>query len=341
MKRTLIVKLGAIGDVVMALPMLEAIWKADPAEQVDWVVGQVSAPILQSVASTKLRILAVDERSIFRGTLTHRVKAIFHAWRLLGFRRYDRILLMNADRRYGIIPIWCRGRRIWFRRGEKFRSAVPGRHHSVEYVRMVSGKDDSTLEVPEYPEIALPTVGKGLDESLQGLSGKKIAICPAGAKNIMREEGLRRWSIAGYKQVMISLRSAGYGLVLLGGPGDEWASQEFDGLCDLDLVGKLDLLLFASVLSRVDAVITHDSGPLHVADLVGTPVIGIFGPTMPSEKAAIRSRQDVVWGGADLPCRPCYDGRQYAECSSNICLSRIDPNDVVRATLKLIGDAIL
>jgi heptosyltransferase II len=337
-KRTLVVKLGAIGDVIMALPMLQAIWKNNPSEQVDWVVGSISSPILESVISDRLRIVEVDERAIFRGSIIARMKAMFAAWKSIGFGKYDRILIVNGDWRYGIIPLWCRGTRIWFRKGNGIRGAVPGRHHSVEYARLAIGIDDSSMWKPEYPPIFFKTLDTLMEKRLKQLGPRVVAVSPAGAKNVMREEGLRRWTIEGYRSVMGSLREKGYSIVLVGGLGDEWASTAFNGCFDLDFVGKLNLLEFIALLSKMAVLVTHDSGPLHMGDLAGVPMVGIFGPTAPEEKKPIRSRHIIIWGGKELPCRPCYDGRNYAACKVKLCMEGIDPEKVVLAVEKLLED---
>ncbi len=334
MKRVLIVRLGAIGDVIMATPLLEEIWKRHADCHVDWIVGNVAAPILEAIVDPRLHLLRVDERSIFHGGPIVRIRAILEVWIKLGSHRYDRILMLNSDSRYGILPLWCRGPRRWFRPGGG-RGLVPGRHHSVEYVRMLTGIDDFRIVSPKYPSVSHSQLPKEIDRQLQGKQ-PIVAISPAGARNVMREEGLRRWQLEGYRQVARSLRAKGCMVVLVGGPGDEWCSQAMAEDCDLDLVGKLDLSTFLSILSRVDVLVTHDSGPLHMADFVGIPSVGIFGPTLADEKSPISTPFRVVTSPDALACRPCYDGRNYAICSSPLCMSGITPEVVVANVLDLL-----
>lgn len=149
----------------------------------------------------------------------------------------------------------------------------------------------------------------------------------------MREEGLRRWPVERFRETMRELRANGIPVVLVGGPGDEWAAAELSGDFDLDLTGKLPLAQFLSFLKRAALLITHDSGPLHMGDLVGTPIIGVFGPTSPDEKRPIFSQNWIFWGGASLPCRPCYDGRHYAACTAPVCLTDTHSNQVATKAL--------
>lgn len=339
MTRILILKLGAIGDVVMALPMLKAIRHAHPEAEIDWIVGTVAAPILRSVKDSKLHLIEVEERPLYRGALKDKLRTILGLWRRLGRTSYDRILICNGDRRYGLLILPCRGPRSWFKDSPGFRGVIPGRHHSAEYVRLFAGQDDSSIGQPGYPDLELPDLSQDIRNRLGELPHPIVAISPAGAKNTMREEGLRRWTKEGYLETIRLLKAEGCSIVLVGGPGDEWASQAFAAASDLDLVGKLPLTAFVSLLSRVDVVLTHDSGPLHIADLAGTPTVAIFGPTLPDEKRPIAVPFRVVTTLEDLACRPCYDGRNYALCSDQRCMTTIAPSKVANAVLELTAGA--
>lgn len=334
----LVVKLGAIGDVVMALPMLDAIEKAHPDWRIDWIVGHVAAPVLECVESTSLRIIKADEKALFRGGLLERVFSLMSIWRKLGIRRYERIFILNGDWRYGAIPLWCLGKRVWLAATRGERTTIPGRHASSEYVRMTAGIDANSA-FPRYPRLALPVLPAEIEERLRGMPAGIVAISPGGAKNVMREEGLRRWPVERYLELVHALRSAGHPLMLIGGPGEEWVSERFGEFVDLDLVGKLSLPETMAALKKASVLVTHDSGPIHLGDAVGVPIVGLFGPTMPSEKAPIQSRHAIHWGGGTLGCRPCYDGRRYALCGRNSCLADIPLGAVLDSIGKVLHKA--
>jgi heptosyltransferase-2 len=106
----------------------------------------------------------------------------------------------------------------------------------------------------------------------------------------------------------------------------------------IDLVGRTTLAELAAVFRSADAVVTHDSLALHMAGLVRTGIVALFGPTSPLEKVAVASvgadsaeRIRVIWGGAHLACRPCYDGRRYYDCRANRCMSEITVDEVLLA----------
>ena len=91
----------------------------------------------------------------------------------------------------------------------------------------------------------------------------------------------------------------------------------------------------AAVLAAASVVVSHDTGPMHLARLVRAPLVALFGPTAPSTFVPADERTHVLWGGATLACRPCYDGREVAPCRSNLCMQDIDVATVERAALAM------
>ena len=83
-------------------------------------------------------------------------------------------------------------------------------------------------------------------------------------------------------------------------------------------------------LSRMDTVVTHDSGILHLAILLRRRVVALFGPTDPSGRVPQNSygRVRIFWYGSSISCCPCYDGKTFAKCDNNLCLDRIPVAEV-------------
>jgi heptosyltransferase-2 len=122
---------------------------------------------------------------------------------------------------------------------------------------------------------------------------------------------------------------------LTGSSSDEWVSKAFQNSGAIDLIGKTSVMDLVALYGQCRLLISHDSGPLHLAALTGTPVLALFGPTNPFEKVSGAENQ-VLWGGETLACRPCYDGRNYADCQDNQCLKSIDIEKVFLAALKMV-----
>ncbi len=70
-------------------------------------------------------------------------------------------------------------------------------------------------------------------------------------------------------------------------------------------------------------------------DRTGVGTRSLFGPTMPSQFLVPDERTVVLWGGEQLACRPCYDGRDFARCADNICISSIPVARVLEAVESL------
>jgi ADP-heptose:LPS heptosyltransferase len=100
----------------------------------------------------------------------------------------------------------------------------------------------------------------------------------------------------------------------------------------LDLAGRADVPVLASVIARLDLLLTVDTGPMHLASATGTPVVAIFGPSDPARYAPIGPRDRVV--RVDLPCSPCNRIRQPpARCVGHTpdCLMGVSVADVLSA----------
>jgi heptosyltransferase-2 len=104
----------------------------------------------------------------------------------------------------------------------------------------------------------------------------------------------------------------------------------------IDLVGKTSLLELIALYGACQLVITHDSGPMHMATLAAVPVLALFGPTNPIEKVPSEMPVRVLWGGCNLACRPCYDGKEYANCRDNACMKDITVEAVHQAACHML-----
>jgi heptosyltransferase II len=107
----------------------------------------------------------------------------------------------------------------------------------------------------------------------------------------------------------------------------------------IDFLGTLTLEETLGVLAHASLVISHDTGPLHLARAVRAPTIALFGPTIPRQVlGAIPANVIVMWGGDHLACRPCYNGRDFALCQNNLCMQDISVAQVIdHAELLLTG----
>jgi heptosyltransferase II len=327
--KILIVKIGAIGDVVMCLPLVSHIRKKHPEAHITWLCGNQVAPMLRQFHDIN-EVLEVNERSLLTGSFPARLAAILSVWKNLGIRRFDRILYFYYSNLYRLLFLSASSKRMdrFERHPSKRQNPVPGRHHSWDYIQTFENSEGPFRFDLHYPEFRYRNPTFETLFSRQAIPKKRIALSCGGAKNLLRDDDLRRWPVNHYRELALLLTQNGYEIILTGAPSDLWVLDYFDGIECQSFIGKAGLNDFILLLKTADLLITHDSGPLHLADLANCPVLGLFGPTIPHEKVSLQTRSAWIWGGENLHCRPCYDGRNYSICSVNECLKQISAQTV-------------
>jgi heptosyltransferase-2 len=195
---------------------------------------------------------------------------------------------------------------------------------NFEVARLVESLD----EVVRLPASPLPRGAR-----------PRVALVPGGSRNILRDDPLRRWPLAHYRELASALLDQGWEVVLVGGPQDLWTLKGFEGLAVKNLIGQLSLVESIALFNSCDLLISHDTGPFHLAMLTSASVLGLFGPTDPRSRLPNLPRVRVIWGGEHLACRPCYDGKNYAPCSDNRCLKEVSPAQVLDVTAEMVSAA--
>lgn len=332
MKKYLIVKLSAIGDVVMALPLLEKIRCDEPGSSITWVCGTAVVDLLKQFPIDN--IIAIDEKKLLRGSTLVKITEVLKLWLKIGLRSYDHIILGHADSRYGLLPLLCRGAMTGFSRSLGKLCPIPGRHHSDEYIRLLDMcAQHTTPASPPYLKLTLPKhLAKELD-----YHKKRIILTPGGARNLLANDACRRYPLPSYVAVARQLLERDYQVILVGGAGDSFCLDAFSGLAVTNLLGKTSLLELIALFDKCDLVLTHDSGPMHLAGLTKTRILACFGPTSPLEKIPQRPNVKYLWNANDLACCPCYDGKYYAPCNNFDCMEKISVDEVMQNIDYLLG----
>lgn len=334
--KILIVKIGAIGDAAMALSMVEAARAEQPDVHITWLCGRTVEPLLRSYGRID-EIIVADDARLLRGNLWDKVAVLAGVWAKLFLRRFDLVVTGHADSRYAWLSrsALAKERRGFGKDGDR-SGPLRGRYHGDEYARLVTDREGP--DVPKRrPVRLLPPLKKETQEALEVAPRPWVALAPGGAQNLLRDDALRRWPIGHYVELARRLREKGAGVILTGSESDHWVRRHFEGERVLDLVGQTSLEDLIALYGRCRVVVTHDSGPLHLAALSGAPVLALFGPTTPSEKVEEGGSAVVLWGGEDLSCRPCYDGKNYAACFRNLCLEKIEVERVFREVVELLS----
>jgi ADP-heptose:LPS heptosyltransferase len=156
---------------------------------------------------------------------------------------------------------------------------------------------------------------------------------------------IKQWPVARFAEVAARVaREEKAVLLLTGTTGDRGIVDEVrralpPGIEVLDLVGEVDLPVLAAMLSRCRLLITGDTGPMHLAAAVGTPIVAVFGPSMPWRYAPISAPHRIV--RIDLPCAPCNRIRlPPVRCQGHTpdCLEGVTIDAVHHAARELLAD---
>jgi heptosyltransferase II len=140
----------------------------------------------------------------------------------------------------------------------------------------------------------------------------------------------KRWPSTAYAALTRRLLADGLAVWVLGGPGEKSVAGEIVGDTPArDLTGH-DLRDAILALASSAVAVSNDSGLLHVAAALGTPSIGIFGPTSPWHWAPLNPLAATIETKSELACRPCH--KPVCRLGHHRCMREIGAEDVVAAT---------
>lgn len=330
MRRTLIVKFGAIGDVLMAIPAAHEMHSA--GSEIDWLCGPAVLPLLQLYPW--INPIVADDRALILGSSAEKLRALAGIWRSLAGRRYDLAAVLYYDKRYRWMTLPVRAtRKLLLSHTDRAYRLLPGRHHTDEFARILLGRPDGL-----NPGHLAPVIPERLPPSpLPRTATPRVLLAPAGAKNMLSDDALRRWPAENYVALAAALLAQNIEIVLIGGPGDAWIQPLFSALPVVDLIGRLSLPETLSLMDAADVVVTHDTGPLHMAGITRAGIVTLFGPTDPAGRLPQRPGALALWGGEGFACRPCYDAHGFPDCPANDCMRQWAPHMVADEVLSMLA----
>ncbi|KAF0152667.1 MAG: glycosyl transferase family protein [Ignavibacteria bacterium] len=327
-KKILILKLGAIGDVVMALSMINAIREEFGETKVTWICGKTVLPLLERVIGID-RIIVIDDKKLYTGSLFQKLFQVLDLWRKVFLDHYDIVFNGYRNKLYKhlLLPVLSKMYIDFSGSGDK--TFLKECYHSDEYCRVLLGKDSSHTKNYGFPSLQIENIAEPKTE----LSKDRVILAPGGAKNILRDDALRRWQIENYFQTAKQLLEYGYKVSIIGSETDNWVNEYFYNLEIENLVGKKNLIELIQLFNNSNLLITHDTGVLHLAKLSQIKIIALFGPVNWKERVSPKENVDVIWQGKELSCSPCYDGINFAKCYNNLCMKNISVELVISKVL--------
>jgi heptosyltransferase I len=336
-RRILIIKPSSLGDIIHALPSLAALRDRFPSAHITWLVKRQWAGVLERVDGLD-RIWPIEPGLRGWARVVPPLRAAV----------FDLVIDLQGLFRSGAIA-WLTGcpTRVGFanaREGSPFcythRVTVPTLDlHAVDrYLLIASAVGAAPKGMPEFRTRLISTDPERVAQLLKGCGVAPGA--PWIAMNVSARWDTKRWPPENFAAVADAVHKERLGPVaLIGGPHDRAATQAVLGRMHtqpIDLTGQTSPDLLPALLASASVLVTNDSGPMHIAVAMGTPVVALFGPTSPVRTGPYGAEHRVFRSG--IPCSPCFS-RTCRHSVQLECLTTIDPKvviDAVREQLKKV-----
>lgn len=342
----LIVKLSAIGDVIHTMPALNAIRSHFPDAHITWLVEEDAASLVEGHEALN-RVLVSKRKRWMRGlrssSFFSTTSEIYRFIKALRDTDYDMILDFQALLKSGVLIALARGKRkIGFGKGLEHMEhsyiflseripAVDMEIHALSRGMMFI----DALGIPSnMVEYKLP-VSRHDYEKVDGLMRTYglLGAKPLIAINPVAKWETKLWANKKFSQLAdILIDRYDAKIVFTGGPDDRPTIKDIMAVMKghaVNLAGHTTLKMLAALYEKMVFVVSTDTGPMHMAAAVGTPVVALFGPTAPWRTGPFGSIHQIV--RAELDCAPCFK----RECKTIDCMEQISVQQVIDAIHKL------
>jgi len=344
----LIIRLSAIGDVINVLPALRRLRAQFPGSRITWLVEDRASEILRDHPDVD-EVIIYPRKKWQSGIL--KVNKSFNViseslsfYKKLRKNHYDLVIDFQGNLKSAVMNfITGSGNRLGFGRGYcKEFNYLSTQHHAYPAGQKIHRIEKNLSLLKEldietsFLQPELP-VSKDDEEYISNFIDKKadpslpiIIIHPGTSKF----GSFKQWSAENYTLLADMIQDKyDANLILTWGPGELDVVNEIVGsvkhkalpACETKSIKQLTALI-----KRATLFIGGDTGPLHIASIMGIPVVGIYGPKDPSIYGPYDGTAIVIKN--DVPCSPCTK----RTCGDPICMSSIQPEDVFGGVEKLM-----
>lgn len=331
----LIVRLGALGDIVHAIPAAAAIRTAMPGARIDWIVDGRHSPVLELVTAID-QIVHIHGRGVAAWSdAVRRLRATPYdvALDLQGLMKSAVLARASGASRVAGFSIWHlreKGARPFYSETDAdVRRVQPRADQAGAPTEHVIRKNLNLLRVlgieTDRIEFPIARVPSSVAETLrEQFAAQKFALInPGAAWPNKRWPADRFGAVAAFLREVRELRS-----IVLWGPGEESLAEEVVAASGgaAALAPPTSIHDICEVARLADLMISGDTGPLHIAAAVGTPTVAIFGPTDPARNGPWNTADEVVTRYDSCGCH--YDRRCH---ESEWCLQSVTVAEVTAA----------
>jgi lipopolysaccharide heptosyltransferase I len=344
--RILIVRLGAIGDVIRTLPALRALRCALPSAYIAWAVEDRAASLLLHHPDLdQVFVLPRKkwQRAWFTGETLQEVNAFLHTLRA---QKFDLVLDFHGLLKSGLITRLSGGKeRVGFARRfckegnflftTRHVSLPPHKINRVEknlaLVRALGISVDNHDPIIPITAEDCRYVENLLGAHPRSTKGPRIILHPGSSPSTP----YKRWDLQRYAHLADLLIQRHQARIFFTAAKDEWdlITQVTGPMksTDFQLSPTDTLTQLAELIRRCDLYIGNDTAPMHLAAFVGTPVVALFGPTDPIENAPY-GNADIIMLRKTLECNPCRN----RDCSPPRCMDALSVTEVADAAERIL-----
>jgi lipopolysaccharide heptosyltransferase II len=310
-----ILRFGALGDVLLTTPLVRAVRHAYPKAAIHFVLSSDCRAAL----GENPHVDAVHE-------MDRHAPRLRELWRLgSDLRRLSPDLMIDLQpyARARMLEALVRARRVLrFRKNERVQPNGKARHVIYDYALTLSplGVELQDDRLEYHPSLRAQQEASAL---LQDAKRPLVALNPGAGY------ATKQWPPERFGQLAARLAASGAQPVFVGSGGDltlvEAALRHSQGAPILNLAGATGFETLAAVLASCDCVVSGDTGPMHLAAAVGTPVVSLFGATDPNRFGLLDTRHQLVQatGPECMPCRKKTCARGDFACMQSIEVERV------------------
>lgn len=340
-RRIAVIKPSALGDIAHSVPVASALRELFPETHISWVANRAYVPLLSGHPHLNA-VIPFDRAALSAGPLPAAAYAIDFA-NDLRRRRFDLVIDLQGLLRTGLmaaataapVRIGFENAREGSRHFYTHRLEIPDadRVHAIDrYWRVVEALGGGHLT----KQFILPVRDHELaavDAELAPFPRPWVAVA-AGARWLTK-----RWPVGAFADVCNrAFHHTGGTLVLVGAGDDTGLSADLAGRLvgpQFDYTGKTGIAKMVAVLSRMDAMLSNDTGPLHVAAALGVPCVAPYICTSPTKHGPYPARGQLTHGiAADAPCAGSYERTCPHEPP---CVTRLTPDELWPALAEVLA----
>jgi len=344
-ERILVIRLGAVGDVVRTLPAAATLRAAYPRAHLAWLVEPASASVLEGqpwldeVIVFPRGALAAALRRGRLGALAQEASGFLR--RLRG-GRFDLVLDFHAILKSGVLArLSGAKRRVSYARPFAREGAAFFASERARLAPRLQSRFDRNDALVRYLGVTEPAPPHPLSVPELALARAKDALGPGPAPVVIHPgtsdaTPYKRWTPVGYGAVARALAEEGVPCLVTSGPAA--SDREMAEAVLAAAAGSAraapptpTLLDLAALFAHSRLYLGADSGPMHVAALVGTPVLQLLGPTDPVENAPYPGTASRTLR-VQIACNPCKRG-----CAAATCMRLHSAADVLAAARELLA----